>query len=364
MKKTKYKTNRILILVAFLLFLIIGIYLMLHPSKGDNDTLSNIGYSKEEIQAINSLHKDNIAYIENNEYISNLIDIIKNSAFKEKNLKKYIELNSLTNLELDNVIYIVNMNYEIKDTYTNEIVAIMKEEYFIEENIDRYINYMNSIQSEYENTTDLAKAVVTNVNSGIDVEFYESVEDTDISKGTLMLVNKYHKLSPDYVPSNLVTVEAKYGRTLQMDKTAYEAFKRMWQDATKKGLSINVRSPYRSYATQKSLYERYASVDGYDEADTYSARAGYSEHQTGLAVDVVARDDDLGNFENTKEFEWMKENAHKYGFILRYPKGKEYLTGYMYESWHYRYVGVDVATDIYNKGITFEEYYAYYIEQK
>ncbi len=364
MKKRKFKMKRIFLCIVFFAFIITTIYFILHVSKVDTNLLSNIGYTKEEIKIIRSLNTNNITYIENSEYISNLTNIIQNSNFKEENLKKYIELNSLTNLELDNIIYIINMNYEIKETYTNEIVAVMKQEYFIEENIDRYIDYMNSIQSKYENTIELAKDVVANVNSGIDSEFYTNVENTDTTKENLMLVNKYHKLSANYVPSNLVTVESKYGRPLQMDKTAYEAFKKMWQVANKSGLHINVRSPYRSYDTQKSLYERYASVDGYDEADTYSARAGYSEHQTGLAVDVVAKDDDLGNFENTKEFEWIKNNAHKYGFIMRYPKGKEYLTGYMYEPWHYRYVGVEVATDIYNKGITFEEYYAYYIEKK
>ena len=136
----------------------------------------------------------------------------------------------------------------------------------------------------------------------------------------------------------------------------------MWQDAYNEGLYLYIRSPYRSYNTQNNLYERYAAQDGYDEADTYSARPGYSEHQTGLAFDVTSKSTTLGTFENTEEFKWMKNNAYKYGFILRYPKGKENITGYIYESWHYRYVGKDVAKYIYENDLTFEEYYEYYVK--
>ena len=92
-------------------------------------------------------------------------------------------------------------------------------------------------------------------------------------------------------------------------------------------------------------------------------RAGYSEHQTGLALDIVTYGASMDTFENTDEFKWLSDNAYKYGFILRYPKGKEKLTGYSYESWHYRYVGKDVAKKIHDLDITYDEYYAYYIEK-
>lgn len=136
----------------------------------------------------------------------------------------------------------------------------------------------------------------------------------------------------------------------------------MWTDAKKEGLTLYINSPYRSYNTQAKLYQNYASRDGYTLADTYSARAGFSEHQTGLAFDVTSLVSTFDDFEDSKEYSWLSENAFKYGFILRYPKGKEYITGYMYESWHYRYVGEDVALKIKELGITFEEYYAYYVK--
>ena len=106
---------------------------------------------------------------------------------------------------------------------------------------------------------------------------------------------------------------------------------------------------------QKIIYNDYVARDGQLMADTYSARPGYSEHQSGLAIDVNSLDQD---WENTPEGKWLSANCYKYGFIIRYPKGKEDITGYMYEPWHIRYVGKDLAEKLYNNGnwLTLEEY--------
>ena len=127
-------------------------------------------------------------------------------------------------------------------------------------------------------------------------------------------------------------------------------------DATSLGLNLYISSGYRSYYDQKYIYNNYVSRDGKEKADTYSARAGHSEHQTGLAFDLNSIDD---SFTNTPEGKWVHDNCHKYGLILRYPKGKDNITGYMHESWHLRYVGIDLATKLYNNGdwITLEEYF-------
>ena len=117
-------------------------------------------------------------------------------------------------------------------------------------------------------------------------------------------------------------------------------------------------SSYRSYQYQYNLYNRYVNTDGIEAADTYSARPGYSEHQTGLAVDVYNGKEDFTNFEKTKEYNWMQDNAYKFGFILRFPKDKVLETGYQYESWHYRYVGKEIAKYIHDNNLCFEEYYA------
>lgn len=164
-------------------------------------------------------------------------------------------------------------------------------------------------------------------------------------KGVL-IANKKYPLPKDYAPGE--------------NKEARAAFDKMAKDAEIEGFIITAFSSYRSYDYQKQLYERYVKKDGKDNADRYSARPGYSEHQTGLAFDVgeVGRE----NLWLTEEFgetpagKWLMENAHKYGFILRYPKGKEEITGYMYESWHYRYLGVELATKVKESGLTLEEY--------
>ena len=130
----------------------------------------------------------------------------------------------------------------------------------------------------------------------------------------------------------------------------------MFADAKAVGLNIYLSSGFRSYNTQNDLYNYYVSIDGKASADTYSARPGHSEHQTGLAFDVNQVDN---SFDNTEEAKWLSNNCYKYGFILRYPKGKTNETGYMYESWHFRYVGTNLASKLYNNGdwITLESYF-------
>lgn len=125
------------------------------------------------------------------------------------------------------------------------------------------------------------------------------------------------------------------------------------------GLNFVLRSAFRSYETQTSLYNQYVTRDGQKMADTYSARPGHSEHQTGLAFDlgnIEGNDDFMESFENTKEGEWLKSHAHEYGFIIRYPKGKTDITGYQYEPWHLRYLGKPTAEKVYESGLTLEEY--------
>lgn len=124
--------------------------------------------------------------------------------------------------------------------------------------------------------------------------------------------------------------------------------------AARDGITLTIVSGYRSYARQEKLYNNYVAKDGRDEADRYSARPGHSEHQSGLAMDLNSVED---SFANTKEAKWIAENCAKYGFIIRYPKDKEEQTGYIYEPWHVRYLGVDLAEEITASGLCFEEYF-------
>ena len=159
--------------------------------------------------------------------------------------------------------------------------------------------------------------------------------------GGVMIANKTYSLPSSYYPGGLTG-----------DCSA--AFSRMQSAAAGEGLNLFVLSGFRSYDTQAGLYDRYCARDGKAAADRYSARPGHSEHQTGLAIDVNSVSSD---FEYTAEGQWLAANCYKYGFILRYMKGKEWATGYMYEPWHIRYVGEDLAAKVYNSGLCLEEYF-------
>lgn len=155
----------------------------------------------------------------------------------------------------------------------------------------------------------------------------------------ILIANKTYPLPENYNPG--------------ADPDMLAAFATMKADAAKEGLTLTNSSDFRSYTLQADLYSRYVARDGQAAADTYSARPGHSEHQTGLAIDLNSIDD---SFAATPEADWIAKNAHKYGFILRYPKGKEDITGYQYEPWHIRYLGVDNAKKVFDSGLTLEEY--------
>ena len=163
----------------------------------------------------------------------------------------------------------------------------------------------------------------------------------------VLIANKTYALPQDFIPTNPdQPVNADRSSTC-LDKTLMSAWNTMLKDATAKGLNIYIASGYRSYNYQVNVYNRYVKSDGAAVADTYSSRPGNSEHQTGLCFDLNTIED---SFQYTNEGKWVNDNCYKYGFCIRFPKGKDSATGYQYESWHLRYVGVDLATKLYNNG--------------
>lgn len=187
---------------------------------------------------------------------------------------------------------------------------------------------------------------------------------------TLVLVNKNRNLPSDYIPEDLVVPNVPFYFEEELPKkhlrkVASEALEKMFDSASDENLDLIAASGYRSYKRQKNIFEYKAKQRGEEVANQTSARPGQSEHQTGLAMDITSPDMDYHLYEKfgqTKEGKWLKENAHKFGFILRYPKEKENITGYSYEPWHFRYVGKEIAKDIYNENVTLEEYLRDYQE--
>lgn len=288
--------------------------------------------------------------------IKKYIDYRNSNEFKLKQIGyNETEIKDITKLKDDQIKAI------LKKKYNRLNIKFIRQKYFITNNLDRYIKYYNNHKD------DKISHIVSIVNVCADEDYYDkdTVKKTDISKKELMLVNKFNYLDENYAPDDIVKVSMQfaYGDN-EIKKEVYEKFRSMYNDAKKEGLYLIITSSYRDYNFQKELWDSYANQKGDEWADSVSARAGYSEHQTGYTLDIVTYNANMSSFEKTDEFKWLQNNAYKYGFILRYPKDKEDITGYSYESWHYRYVGKDVATKIKKLGITFDEYYAYFIEGK
>lgn len=229
--------------------------------------------------------------------------------------------------------------------------------YYYAENAKRYVKYI-------EQNPDIGhdKAIL-NVNIGIDNPFYSNIKSITEPGSIDTIVNKYHKLPDNFkpkleeLPASLCAegVGKQYLRS-----NAKAAFENMHRDAKELGLNITAFGTYRSIQLQHDIWNgKVNSGRSIEDVDKLNSRGGHSEHHTGLAIDVIRNGYAV---ESTKEFEWYKDNAHRYGFIIRYPKGKEQITGYQYEPWHLRYLGVDLAKAVYESDLTYEEYYATYIE--
>lgn len=300
----------------------------------------------DNIITINGENKafDNPSVLENNQtYIP--IDMVS-AAFCPDGI-------SYDNQQLNIKKHFFNSDYHrvIKD-----VLDLCRNSNFYPERFQRYINY--HVKMPAYNMQD----VVFRVNLGLDYPFYENVTTIGQPYELLVLVNKYYQLPEDFKQYNLVNMDKKYtvndGKQYLLSAVAYEKYVQMSDAAKKEGLSMRAISAYRTEDYQRNLYNNYVITSGKVNADNFSARPRFSEHQTGLAVDINST---KGIFEYTSEFKWLQKHAYEYGYILRYPKGKEWITGYSYEPWHYRYVGTDVAKIIYEEGITYEEYYAKYV---
>lgn len=250
----------------------------------------------------------------------------------------------------------------IKSIKNNKIIKTNNNNFINITNYKKELKYRYIKYYKKNNNLSLAD-VVTHVNIGIDKPFYTNTSPTTYTNKDYILVNKYLYLKSNYIPNNLEKIDNKYAKNgMKLVKSAKDMFEKMYYDAKKDGYSIRIVSSYRNYNYQKNLYNNYLKKEGKEKADTYSARPGFSEHQTGLCIDIDDKKYSYEEFNKSKSYKWMIDNSYKYGFIERYPKGKEKITGYTYEPWHYRYVGTDIAKFIHDNNITFDEYYAKYIK--
>ena len=241
----------------------------------------------------------------------------------------------------------------LKINYNKNISMFIKEKYFIFDNLDKYLDYFS------DNSSDTLTKVVSIVNTGADNEWYSNIKQTDVSKNELMLVNKFYCLGESYEPSDLIKVSSTYGfEGKRVSESIYDSLTNMLDAAKENGYTLLVNQGYRSYADQLEAYNDIENVSGAEVADNRAARAGHSEYQTGLSVELSTYGTEVGT-----ETQWLLDNSYRFGFIVRYPENMSDITGFTSDAWRVRYVGRDVATKIHNEGITFDEYYAYYLNK-
>ncbi len=240
---------------------------------------------------------------------------------------------------------------EIADKRVYDLIKYLEIDNFKEDNYERYVKYFNG---NYKKT-------VLYVNISLDKNDYEDPVITDKFSIT-MLVNKHHGVSKEFIVPDLVDIDSEYSDgENKMNKEAADAFVSMAKDAKKEGYKILANSSYRDYERQESLYNYYLKLYGEAYNKKYVTKPGFSEHETGLSVDIKSKSSAI--FANSKEYKWVLKNGYKYGFIHRYPKSKIDITGISSESWHFRYVGKDIAKYVYENGLSYEEYYAMFIDK-
>lgn len=361
MKKRKKIKKGPIKFIALLLAIGGTSYILINKDEKAEKVSSEV----DKLMAKENISKEN--------YSKTLEYVLLNNIYNEAYLNEYkdIEFNKESNFETVLTSFLPKgytgkeINYILKLSDTNieklknidyvDISKYYEFKNFNVDNIDRYNKYKDSNKSiSYQ-------SVVTRVNLKLDLPVYTDTLEVKNPDDILVLVNKYNHLPKNYKPSDLDYLDGAYKNQVPVRKVIKESFLKL-QSAAKKEININIMptTAYRGEEFQRTLYNNYVNKDGINKADTYSARPSYSEHQTGLSIDL--KNTALTNIRFTDEnYEWLHNNVYKYGFIIRFPKNKEDITLYQFENWHIRYVGNEAAKIIYENNLTLEEYIDLYI---
>ena len=342
------------VIIVIWTILLVGALVYFNKDKIFKQTnYTSLGYSEISSKKIKELKLD--TFIKDT-YSKTLDKALESDEYINDYLQEYIKIDYIENKDfIKSVNHLLKKDYKSDDI--NSLSFIFSSKYYRFELIDSYLEY-------YKKNNDKKDDIVVLVNAGLGNDFYTNIKEIEDSDNLLVLVNKYNKLPDDYEPKDLVTFDTKYmisSKTRYMRKEAHDALIKMIDDINKEGMNLWLNSGFRTKDYQNGLFTNSVKNNGMEHALIYSAKMRHSEHETGLAADISSVKGMLDGFEKYKEYTWLIENAHKYGFIERYPKGKEWITGYAYEPWHYRYVGIEVATKIKEEGITFEEYCVKYL---
>lgn len=369
--KIKPKFAFILKIFAFVVCILIGLFIFYNRQISQ---LTDLNYSREASRRILfSKNKDYVLSVGENKTL--------NAAFESKNfntkyLENYSKINFVSHKDLIkninslldkgysnsdiNLIITHGSNDDVVDFIKRDKVRYLEEFYSLEYAKIKYYDRYVALSDE---TGDNAEDIVIMVNLDLDKDDY--VEPIKVEKfSTDMLVNKHRCLDEKFVPDDLVDIDKKYASedNLQISRIALNAFIKMYNSAESEGFNLIINSAYRSYEDQVELTNLYSNSYGQSYVDKYVAKPGFSEHQTGLAFDIGSRTSRV--FANSKEYQWVKDNAYKYGFIYRFDSRYEDLTGFRHEAWHYRYVGKEIAKYIYeHNNMSLEEYYVKFLDK-
>ncbi len=334
--------------------------ILIIPRSIETSKLKKLGYDKETIAAIRE-QKLAKTLIDNQWYSDYLASCLKSKTVNTD----YLELYTVIEGEkyLDDTDFLMVNRLRDKGYEEDQILNLYKNLRFVEltpllvydyQLIEQ--NYIDDCLSHPENS----RSSFTLTNS-----YYTPYENTLPADSTdkSMLVNKTYYLDSSYKPADLSDLSVQCGASgTKLAKEAADAMEKWAAGGREMGVAFYAVSSYRSYESQQTLYENYVLAHGKEQADRESARAGFSEHQTGLTVDVTATGDEDKDFSETSAFLWASTNCADYGWILRYPDGKEDITGYEYESWHYRYLGVELAQAVTKTGMTYDEFWCLYMK--
>ena len=363
------KLGTIFIVIILILVTAFGYYLHC------KNELKKAGYTPKAITRIlKELKKDYALENPNNKTLNKAFE---SQYYDENNLDYYKQIKYQ---EQKNIIQ--NINKLIKKKYSARDISIILahgndksvaelakkekikylEEFFSYdyaklENYERYEKYLNETGDDEETT-------ILKVNLNLDKEAYKDpIQVTDKTKN--VLVNKHYYLGESYIPDNLTKVPLKYtiagDGSVKGTKEAVDAAVKMIEAAQKDKLNLLINSGYRSYQEQQEVYDTYLELYGQNYVNNYVTKPGYSEHQTGYGFDFASGNSNV--FQQSKEYTWMVNNSYKYGFCYRSKKSKEEMTEISHEAWHFRYVGKKAAQIIYENDLSFEEYYAMYIDK-
>lgn len=356
--KRKLRKEAVYVLIGIVALLC----LIFIPKIKTNNALKKLGYKKDEIAMVKELKLTKVI-LKNEYYSPYLAASIKENKINQDYLEFYTVATPDKPLNADAFLLINRLKdkgYEedqLLNLYKNlkfyEMTPLLIYDYQYDES--RYIEDCHKHSDNSPTSFHLSRDYFTP---------YKLTAKVNDPNAVNKLVNKMFYLESSYVPPKLTTLSNLYAANdRSLDEVAAEGLKEWCNAGRDVGVTFFATSAYRDYASQEKVYSNYVLAYGNDKADHLAARPGFSEHQTGLAVDLAATNEDsIPEFKDTKAFAWASINAPNYGWLLRYPKDKEEITRFQYEPWHYRYVGKQLAQAVAKSNLTYDEFYCLYLK--